>query len=134
MNDANPTAPIAPPLGVDRETFTLAYVAAHEAQCPACGYNMHALTIARCPECGRPFEVRLVAPVGISKAWIVLLVTTAIGRRHRIVGRGRLNSGRHPIPAPARDQILRPIFPVQNSRTDNRLFTAKTIRPDPNCF
>jgi hypothetical protein len=67
-----------PPVGVDREAFTLAYLAAHEAECPACGYNVHRLTRARCPECGRPLEVRVVAAVGgYSAAWIFLMAAAA---------------------------------------------------------
>jgi len=27
-----------------------------EGYCTICGYNLHALTEPRCPECGTPFE------------------------------------------------------------------------------
>lgn len=39
--------------------------------CPACGYNLHALTEPRCPECGRPFtpdEAGLESPPAIEQS------------------------------------------------------------------
>ena len=29
---------------------------AHEGHCKGCGYSLRALTLPRCPECGRPFD------------------------------------------------------------------------------
>jgi hypothetical protein len=67
-----------PPQGADLDTFTLAYLACHEAECPACGYNLHALTVPRCPECGRGLALRLVGG-RLHVCWIVLLIVAAFG-------------------------------------------------------
>ena len=75
------TNSIPPPVGVDRDTFTLAWLACHEGECSACGYNLRALTTPRCPECGEPVTVRLVLTDAPSAAWITLLLTTAFGAR-----------------------------------------------------
>ena len=73
------TEPAVPPEGVDRESFTVAYLANHEAQCPACGYNVHKLTQARCPECGRPLTVQVVTPAsGFTWPWMVSLVVLGL--------------------------------------------------------
>jgi len=70
----------APPDTVpDKDAFTLAYLSAHEAQCPACGYNVHALTQPRCPECGRGLVVRIVpAEGGFTVPWVASLITSAL--------------------------------------------------------
>jgi hypothetical protein len=71
--------PIQPPNGVDPGAFTLAYLAAHEAECPACGYNVHCLTEPRCPECGRNLAVKVVTTAaGFSGPWITILITLGI--------------------------------------------------------
>lgn len=62
-----------------RETFLLEYLAAHEAACPACGYNVHALVAPRCPECGLALELQITAEGQGSRAWILLLCGTALG-------------------------------------------------------
>jgi Mn2+/Fe2+ NRAMP family transporter len=70
---------ILPPVGVDLETFTLAYLACHEAECPACGYNVHKLTEARCPECGKRLAVQVVAAIGgLSTPWLVAMVALGL--------------------------------------------------------
>jgi hypothetical protein len=61
------------------EALTLAYLERNEAQCPACGYNVHRLTEPRCPECGRKLALRLLAVEGISRAWVALVGLTGIG-------------------------------------------------------
>ena len=71
--------PAAPPAGVDRDAFTLAYLATHEEACPACGYNVHRLTAPRCPECGRPLAVQVVAAIaGFTWPWLVALVSVSL--------------------------------------------------------
>ena len=40
------------------------YLRTHEAACPVCGYNLHQLTSALCPECGKQLELR-VGAVGL---------------------------------------------------------------------
>ncbi len=78
VNEAVRTVGPPPPPLVDRDNFMLAYLAQHEAQCPACGYNVHALTSPRCPECGRGLTLRVVGAVGFNKVWICLLIPLAI--------------------------------------------------------
>jgi hypothetical protein len=70
---------VVPPEGVNREAFTLAFLADHEGDCPACGYNVHALIQPRCPECGRPLEVQVVSAIGgVSAAWVTALIVEAV--------------------------------------------------------
>jgi hypothetical protein len=73
-------SPIAPaPSPADPDAFTLAFLAENEAECPACGYNVHALREARCPECGRSLRVMVVtAQGGFSAAWIVLMLAASL--------------------------------------------------------
>ena len=69
--------PSAMPL--DPDAFTLAYLMANEAECPACGYNVHALSAPRCPECARPLRVQVVSVQGgYSFAWVIAMVTSCI--------------------------------------------------------
>jgi hypothetical protein len=63
----------------DLDGFTLAYLRAHEAECPACGYNVHALTQPRCPECGRGLVVQVTTAAGFSWQWIMSLVVSSLG-------------------------------------------------------
>jgi hypothetical protein len=70
------TAPSAP---FDPDAFTLAYLMANEAECPACGYNVHALSSPRCPECARPLRVMVVTTQGgYSLAWVILTVAASL--------------------------------------------------------
>ena len=70
----------APSSGQTRDDFTLAYLQSCEAECPTCGYNVHAVTAPRCPECGGRLEIRVV-PVssGFSRAWLTALVASGLG-------------------------------------------------------
>jgi hypothetical protein len=61
------------------EAFTLAFLNAHEVPCPGCGYNVHSLPAARCPECGLGLRVGVVATDKISAAWLLLMITVAAG-------------------------------------------------------
>jgi hypothetical protein len=71
-------APTAPPVTIppadDLSAFTLAYLLAHEAPCPVCGYNLHALLTPRCPECGNALTLRIVNPIIASGPWILAMV------------------------------------------------------------
>src|SRR5690349_9822829 len=59
--------------------FLTAYLAAHDANCPACGYSLRNLKRGVCPECGEALTLRvgLVEPrMGL---WIAGLVGLAAG-------------------------------------------------------
>jgi hypothetical protein len=73
-------SPIVPaPSPADPDAFTLAFLAENEAECPACGYNVHALREARCPECGRSLRVMVVTVEGgFSAAWIILMLAASL--------------------------------------------------------
>lgn len=78
----NPVVPpvVVPPRGLSLEGFTLAYLEAHDLECPACGYNVRALRVARCPECGRAIALKVVGSrAGFSVPWVLSLITGAIG-------------------------------------------------------
>jgi hypothetical protein len=68
---AAPSAPggageprIAPP---SEEDLLLAFLAQHDAGCPACGYSLLGAVSARCPECG--CVARLALRPGRHSAW-----------------------------------------------------------------
>jgi hypothetical protein len=66
-------------VALDPDAFTVAYLMAHQAECPACGYNVHALPAPRCPECGRPLRVMVTVPgSGISVAWVVCMIVASL--------------------------------------------------------
>ena len=66
-------------VALDPDAFTVAYLMAHQAECPACGYNVHALPAPRCPECGRPLRVMVVVPgSGISAAWVIAMIIASL--------------------------------------------------------
>lgn len=44
------------------EAEALAYLAAHDAPCPACGYNLRSINRMICPECGTPVTWPLIVP------------------------------------------------------------------------
>jgi len=51
----------------------LHYLGDRDVPCPVCGYNLRALTLPRCPECGREVTlgVRLVEPY-LQSSWIAM--------------------------------------------------------------
>ncbi|HVT79783.1 MAG TPA: hypothetical protein VHM90_03930 [Phycisphaerae bacterium] len=70
---------VSPPQGVDLQAFTLAYLEAHDAECPACGYNVRALQVPRCPECGAAVVLRVTNfQTGYTAAWILATLATAL--------------------------------------------------------
>lgn len=38
----------------------IAYLAAHDAPCPGCGYNLRGLQTNSCPECGRTLSLKAI--------------------------------------------------------------------------
>ncbi|MBN2445544.1 MAG: hypothetical protein JXO22_02385 [Phycisphaerae bacterium] len=58
----------------DRVTELLEFVSDRDAWCPLCGYNVRALTEARCPECGQ----ELVLTVGVRDLSIIWLIVTLV--------------------------------------------------------
>jgi hypothetical protein len=79
--DPRPPAPPEPILTADGTpddlAFLFLYLQAHDAPCPVCGYNLHALTEPRCPECGHAVRLRVAAKVPHLRAWLTLATTTA---------------------------------------------------------
>ncbi|NLE59493.1 MAG: hypothetical protein GX616_14110 [Planctomycetes bacterium] len=59
------------------EQQLLHYIADRDVPCPVCGYNLRALTVPRCPECGREvvLSIRLVEPY--MRAWVTLAVAVS---------------------------------------------------------
>ena len=76
------TPPAAPQPGSEEtvpseDAFLLRYLETHDAPCPGCGYNLHALTAPRCPECGRAVRIKVVRRDPGAHAWIVMTAATA---------------------------------------------------------
>jgi hypothetical protein len=77
METDPPITPTAP--APDPDAFTLAYLGENEADCPACGYNVHALREPRCPECGKPLRITVFqAGTGISLPWVIATVAASL--------------------------------------------------------
>lgn len=59
------------------ERQLLHYIADRDVPCPVCGYNLRALTVPRCPECGHEvvLGIRLVEPY--MRAWVTLAVAVS---------------------------------------------------------
>jgi len=72
------TSQTGPPATIDDslrwtvEQQLLHYLAGRDVSCPVCGYNLRALTLPRCPECGQEVTlgVRLVEPY--LQSWITM--------------------------------------------------------------
>lgn len=60
-----------------RDNLLIRYLAAREAPCPRCGYNLHALTVPRCPECGEPMRLRIVPRISGATAWAAMMLAGA---------------------------------------------------------
>jgi len=61
-----------------QDELLLAYLAEHEASCPVCGYNVHRITVPRCPECGRGLRLRLRTSDGFSRTWLITLMCAGV--------------------------------------------------------
>jgi hypothetical protein len=58
----------------DDDADLLRWLTNRNAACPICGYNLRALTIPRCPECGERLQLGVRAVDPRLAPWIVLLV------------------------------------------------------------
>jgi hypothetical protein len=63
-----------PPRSPDE--LLLELVRSQEIACPVCGYNLHGLTMPRCPECGRNLKLTLGAMEPYLTAWITAAIAT----------------------------------------------------------
>jgi hypothetical protein len=92
-----PAAALGPPTPSESDdAFLLRYLEAHEAPCPSCGYNLHALTQPRCPECGQSVRFKVGLRVPPMRAWVVMATATCASAGLGIIfaalgtrGRGR---------------------------------------------
>src|SRR4051812_20929471 len=58
------------------EAMLLQFVRDHEVLCPVCKYNLHALTVPRCPECGRALKLTVGTVEPFLAAWVVVAIGT----------------------------------------------------------
>jgi hypothetical protein len=64
-----------PVLTQDDDALLLQFVSTREIYCPVCKYNLHQLTIPRCPECGRALKLTVGAVEPFMAAWIFLAIS-----------------------------------------------------------
>ncbi len=64
------------PAGPTDEQLVVDYLRLREAHCPVCHYNLHLLTVPRCPECGRELRLTVGTLEPFMRAWICLAVAT----------------------------------------------------------
>ena len=66
---------------MDEHEPTIAYLAEHDAQCPACAHSLRGIASPRCPECG--YELRLILQPRNANAaawgWAMASAGAAIG-------------------------------------------------------
>jgi hypothetical protein len=87
--------------GESDEAFLIRYLAdCHDEHCPLCGYNLRALTSARCPECGEALRLGVGLSQPHLRGWLALalplIASAGIGVFFFVlwVGRGQLPSER----------------------------------------
>lgn len=68
---SNPNSPPAWPRLPSPQAEVIAYLAARSLPCPRCGYDLHALTTATCPECAEPLELRL-SSAKVNFGWLIV--------------------------------------------------------------
>ena len=54
------------------------FLATRDIPCPVCGYNLRGISSAKCPECGRSLELRVVSGDLRVTAWLVALLSAAL--------------------------------------------------------
>ena len=67
-----------PTNAADAPDPVLTVIAAGGYDCPICGYALHGIESARCPECGIALDVRITADVPMG-AWLFALVSVCAG-------------------------------------------------------
>jgi hypothetical protein len=55
----------------------LQFVAERDTQCPVCGYNLRAATLARCAECGRALRLMVAVEEKVHLPWTLALIACA---------------------------------------------------------
>jgi len=58
------------------DALLLDYLRDRDATCPVCQYNVRALTVPRCPECGRGLKLTVGTLEPYLTPWIILLIAT----------------------------------------------------------
>lgn len=71
-------SPPPPPAVTDDAQELLAYVRDRDVKCPLCGYNLRALAIPRCPECGQGLKLAVGLTDVRLKAWIVCTASSCL--------------------------------------------------------
>jgi hypothetical protein len=59
------------------ERLLLVYLQNREDHCPLCGYNVHRLTVPRCPECGQELALSVIARGLKLRCFILAIVALA---------------------------------------------------------
>jgi len=76
---ASPLHPDPAPAALSsEERHLLAYLRDRDAACPLCGYNLRALTLPRCPECGKALKLTVGLVEPFLKAWIACAAATCL--------------------------------------------------------
>ena len=63
----------------DNSQPLLEYLRERDVACPLCGYNLRALSSARCPECGRELQLTVGTTEPFMRAWVVLASAALAG-------------------------------------------------------
>lgn len=74
LND--PSGPDEPEAG--QQDLLLAFLAEHDAPCPACGYNLRQLSRPVCPECGLSLKLSVGSDEPFKRAWAIALTLNAM--------------------------------------------------------
>jgi len=70
--------PLPPGDPQTEDQHLLAFVRDRDINCPLCGYNLRALTVPRCPECGQTLKLTVGLAEPFLKAWIACAAATCL--------------------------------------------------------
>lgn len=85
MEHDQPISPASPELDLPRDEalspedqHLLTFVRDRDVLCPLCGYNLRALTVPRCPECGQALKLTVGLAELSLKAWLACTAATCL--------------------------------------------------------
>lgn len=67
---------VSPPMA---DELLVRFLAAHDAPCPVCRYNLRGLTVDACPECSAPLRLEIASPNLHIGPFVLAIVSFSLG-------------------------------------------------------